>query len=303
MSDRAARLSPALLAALLMLFAVVCFSAMAILIRMASDTIHPLQIVFFRNFFALLLFTPLLARGGLRMLKSPQIGLHLLRGANGLMAMTAFFTALSLIPAAEVTALGFTMPLFATIGAVIWLGEVVRWRRIAALGVGFGGVMIVLWPNIGAPSVGMGLALAAAALIAAAAVMVKMLTRTDSPASISIWMVLVQTPLALIPALFVWRTPVWSELVILLAIAAFGSAAHLAWARASSLVEISQLQPIEFAKLPIVALLGFLLFAESPSLETWIGGGVIFAATTVITWREAQLARSARAGSTVAKTP
>lgn len=276
-----------------MLAAMVGFSVMALLIRLASAELPPLQIVFFRNFFALLLFLPLLLRRGLGFLRSPQLGLHLLRGVNGLAAMTCYFTALAFAPLAEVTALGFAMPLFATLGAAAFLGEQLRWRRMLALAMGFVGVLIVLWPKLGAPTLGAGLALGAAALIGSAVVMVKKLTATDSPAQIAIWMVLVQTPIALVPALYVWVAPSWTALGLMLGVAAAGSLAHLSWTRASSLAEVGMLQPIEFVRLPLVAALAFMLFDETPTAWTWAGGAAIFAATSYIAWRENRIATQA----------
>lgn len=290
-------LSQPLRAGLYMLTAAAAFSSMATMIRIASEALDPLQVVFFRNFFGLLLLSPVLIRDGGALLRSPVLGLHVARGLLGLCAMTAFFTAISLAPLAEVTALGFAMPLFATLGAVVILKEKIRWRRMFALGAGFFGVMIVLAPNIGAPSFGAFVAVLAAALIGTVVIMVKILTRTESTPLISASMVVVQTPLALIPALFVWRTPDLGTLALLVAIGAAGTIGHLFWTRASALAEISQLQPFEFAKLPIAAALGYLVFAETPAPTIWIGGSVIFAATTYITWREARVAQSVRAAA------
>lgn len=290
-------LSPPVRAAVFMLIAVTVFSCMSAMIRLAAESLHPLQIVFFRIFFGLLILSPILIRDGRVLRRSPVLWLHVTRALLGLGAMTSFFAALSLAPLADVTALGFAMPLFATAGAVLCLGETIRWRRIAALGAGFVGVMIVLGPSIGAPSPGALIALLAAALMASTVIMVKILTRTESPELISASMVLVQAPLALIPALFVWRTPDLATLALLIAIAACGTAGHLLWTRANALADVSQIQPFEFAKLPIAALLGFILFAEVPAVTLWIGGAVIFAATTFITWREARVARSVGAAS------
>lgn len=287
------------IAALYMVCGVACFAVMVLLVRLVSAHLHIFEIVFYRNFFALIWFAPIIWRYGIGFLASPQMPLHLLRGVNGVLAMTAFFLAITLIPLAEATALGFTTPLFATIGAILFLGERVRWRRWLALGVGFFGVALVLGPQIGAPSLGAALALLAAALIGAAIVMVKQLTKTDSPAAIAIWMVALQSPLALVPMLFVAEIPSWFSLGVMMMAAAFGSVGHLAWTKASSMADVSQLQPLEFLRLPIVATLAYIFFNEMPTIWTWVGGGVIFVATTYVTWREAQLSQSTKPASTV----
>ncbi len=107
-------------AALLMLTAMLAFSLMTVFVRLAASQIHSFEIAFFRNFLAVLMFLPLIARKGPEILRSKQPKLHLVRAALGAIAMMSFFTALTLIPLAETTALGFASPFFATLGAVLF---------------------------------------------------------------------------------------------------------------------------------------------------------------------------------------
>ena len=120
---------------------------------------------------------------------------------------------------------------------------------------------------------------------------VKRLTDTERPEAIVAWMVILQSPLSLIPAAFVWTWPSPITWVWLFCLAGAGTIGHVCWTRAVQLAEVSQLQPLEFTKLPLVALLGFLIFAEIPTVWTWFGGAVIFASTFYISYREAKLAR------------
>ncbi len=290
-------LPPSVRATLFMVGAMAAFSAMGVFIRLAAEGVPTLEIVFFRNFFALLLLSPLLLRHGVSLLANRRMGLYCLRGVVNLIAMMAGFTALTLIPLAEATALGFTAPIFATIGAVLVLGEAVRARRMIALAVGFAGTLIVLRPGLDPLSLGALLALVNAALLATNGLIVKKLTDTERPEAIVIWMVLLQSPLSLVPALFVWQWPDATTVLWLVLLAASGSLAHLCWTNATALAEVSHLQPFEFAKLPFVAAAGFLLFGEVPTLWTWLGGGVIFLATAYLTHRETQLAQQARRGT------
>lgn len=204
------------------------------------------------------------------------------------------FTALTLIPLAQMTALGFTGPLFVTIGAVLFLGEVIRARRIAAIAVGFLGTLIILQPGFTEISVGAMMALASALSIAMASLIVKKLTATETPEAIVFWMVAMQAPLALIPAMGVWQWPSLENWIYLWAMALSGTIAHLCFTRAYRLVDITALQPLEFIKLPFAVCLAWIVFGEWPGLWTWVGGAVIFASTVYITQREARAKKSLR---------
>ena len=160
-----------------------------------------------------------------------------------------------MIPLAQMTALSFTTPLFVTIGAVIFLGEVLRARHITAICVGFLGTLIILQPEVVDMTGGAFFALVHALTIAMASVIVKVLTRSDSQHAIVTWMVVMQAPLALIPSLWVWQ---WPDLVtwgFLWGMALSGTVAHLCFTRAYSLVEITALQPLEFIKPPFAVIL------------------------------------------------
>ena len=289
--SRANALSRPVQAAIFMLMAMSLFVSMGVFIRLAAQGVHILEVVFFRNFFALVLLSPLIFRSGIGLLKTKNMGLYWLRSILNIVGMAAGFTALTLIPLTEATALGFTAPLFTTLGAVLVLGEVVRTRRIMAIGVGFCGVLIVVGQNLGGLSLGASLALTNAVLLAATALIVKRLTGTERVEAIIIWMVLLSTPMALVPALFVWTWPDAMTLLWLVCLAAAGSLGHYCWTSACSLAEMTQIQPLEFVKLPLTAAAGFIMFTEVPSAAVWVGGIIIFISTAYITRREAQLAR------------
>jgi drug/metabolite transporter (DMT)-like permease len=135
------------------------FAGMHASIRYMSASIHPFEIAFFRSLFALVVVSPWFWRDGLELLRTRHIGLHCLRAALNLFAMLSFFYALSITPLAEVTALGFTAPIFTTLLAALILGEVVRLRRWAAIGIGFVGTLIILRPGFEAIGLGQMLTL------------------------------------------------------------------------------------------------------------------------------------------------
>ena len=278
-------------AALYMAIAMIFFATMGIFIKLSSETLHPLEIVFFRNFLALIFFLPFIYRNGISVFKTNRKKLYTFRAIINVTGMAAGFTALTMIPLAEATALSFTAPLFATFGAALVLGEVIRMRRILALIFGFIGMLIILQPGITPLSPGAGFAILNAVTIGVTVLVVKNLTTTEPAKTIVIYMALLQTPMALVPALFVWEWPGLTTWVWLICLAGAGTLGHLLYTRAIHLSEVSQMQPIEFIRLPIIAVFAYLLFAEIPTLWTWIGGIVIFSATAYVTHREAQLAK------------
>ncbi len=181
------------------------------LVRHLTATFDPLQVVFFRNLFGLLAMLPWLTRGGLGVLRTERLGLHVLRAAIGMAAMFLWFTTLSLMPLAEATALSFTAPLFTSVLAVVFLGEVMRVRRWTATLIGFLGAIVILRPGTEALDPVALLAVLTAAVWASSTILVKIMARTESAGAIVTYLTLFLTPLSLVPALFVWQTPTSSS--------------------------------------------------------------------------------------------
>ena len=271
----------------MMLLALLMFTIMGISIRLSAEQLHVLEIVFFRNALAIIIMAPVLFRMGRSSIRMNRPALYYGRAAINFCGMLCGFTAVTLIPLAEMTALSFTGPIFVTIGAVLFLGEVIRIRRIMAIVFGFIGAMIILRPGFADISLGTMLALASALSIAGASLVVKKMTETESAAAIVFWMVMMQAPIALVPMLFVWEMPTAQTWLWLWIMALAGTAAHVLFTRACGMVEITSLQPLEFAKLPFAVVLAWLVFDELPDMFIWIGGAVIFLSTAYITRREA----------------
>ena len=205
MIARFTSLSPALQAALLMLLAMLMFTVMGICIRLSSAFVPVLEIVFFRNALALLILAPLLIRSGVASIQMNRPKLFFGRAEINFIGMLSGFTAVTLIPLADMTALTFTSPIFVTIGAALFLGEVIRIRRMAAIAVGFIGALIILRPGLVEVSTGAMLALVSALTIAIASLIVKKMTETESASAIVFWMVMMQAPIALVSELFIWQ--------------------------------------------------------------------------------------------------
>jgi drug/metabolite transporter (DMT)-like permease len=284
-------LPPILEAALLMAFGAVCVAVQNGVIRVVSDEVHTFEVVFFRNLFGLLAMLPLLGGVGLGMFRAKHPGRLLLMSTWHLLGMVCYFLAIVYLPIAEVTALAFSKPLFATVGAALILHEIVRARRWCAVAFGFIGVLVVLRPGAETISLYAGLVLLGALLGAATSLMIKRLTATEGVATIVWYQALFATALALPLCLLHWRTPDPTGWLLLLAIGALGTLSWLTMTRAFFLVDASAVVPFEFLRLPFAALVAYLWFGEVPSAWTWIGGTLIFAATVYIAEREARLAR------------
>ena len=275
--------------ALCMVGATLAMSLMSADIRHLSATVHPFEITFFRNLFGLAAFAPLFLRTGFKPLRTRHPGLHALRAVLNTAGMLLFFTALGLVPLALVAALAFTSPLFATLYAIVVLGERVRVRRWTALIAGFAGALVIVRPGIAEIDAGALLVVLSSAIWAGALMVIKVLSRTDSPVTITALAALLMTPLSAIPAALVWQWPSPAELGWLAAVGILGSLGQVAVAQAFRFAEVGAVLPFDFLKLIWAALLGLVLFAEVPDGWTLVGGAIIFAAATYIAYRETGL--------------
>ncbi len=278
--------------ALLMAAAAACYAILHGSVRYVSSQPHPFEITFFRNLFGLIVLAPWFVVHGLKPLRTRRIGLHLLRASSNVIAMLMFFMALSMTPLAQVQALGFTAPLFTTVLAIFILGERVRLRRWTALIAGFIGALIIVRPGFQPIDTGSLLTVASAAIWAFTLITIKLLSRTDSAVTITAYMVLLMSPLSLLPALYYWTWPspeMWLWLVVC---GVSGTIAQLLMAQSFRVADATVVLPFDFTKIVWGALIGYLAFGEVVDIWTWIGASVIFSGVTYITYRERNLAAS-----------
>ncbi len=288
------------MAAMLMLAATGCYAALTLIARHVSTEVHPVEVLFFRNLIGVAIMLPWIWRmvrpTGL---SAARIGMHGTRAAFNSLSLACWFGAVGLMPLAEATAITFTAPLWVMVFAALFLTEPVRARRLGATLIGFIGVLIILRPGSAGASVdplgpGPLLALGAAAAWALTVVSLRSLARTEKPEAIMAWQVLLMAPISLPPALFYWSWPSGATLLWLCLLAVLATVGQLCHIRALKLQDVTALQPIDFIKLPVVAILALMLFGEEPSLAALIGGVVVFAAATFVSWREAQAKRPSR---------
>jgi drug/metabolite transporter (DMT)-like permease len=272
--------------------AATAFALMITLVRHLTDGLHPLQVVFFRTAFGLVAMLPWLLRQGIGVMRTSRLRLHLLRALIGIFAMVGWFTSVSLLPLAEATALSFTAPIFTSVLAVLILGEAMRLRRWTATAIGFLGALIIVRPGSAAIDPAALLAIGTAAIWASSTILIKIMARTESAGGITTYMVLLTTPMTLLAALFVWQDPSLEQLAFAALLGAAGSAGHFCMSRALATADATLVAPLDYLRLPIVALIAFLVFGEVPGIWVWIGGGIIAASSIYIARREARRTRS-----------
>lgn len=269
-----------------MLLATIFFSAMHAGIRHASAGMHPFEIAFFRNLFGLFVVAPWFIRYGLAPLRTGALGLHLGRSVLNLVSMLAFFYALSITPLADVAALTFAAPIFATVLAIFFFRETVTIGRWAAILLGFAGTVVILRPGFQHVGLGPILAVSSAVVWAFALMIIKQIGRTDSSVTITSYMLVLLVPLSAIPAAFVWQWPTQNQLIWLVAIGMLGTTGHLFLNQAIKEAETHVVMPIDFVRLVWVAIIGYFAFNEFPDAFTWIGGIMIAAGGIYIAYGE-----------------
>jgi drug/metabolite transporter (DMT)-like permease len=287
--------------ALWMVLACACFSSMNGIVRHLGQDLPSLVLVFFRCLFGLIALLPWLLKPGLASLRAARPSLHVVRVITGFIAMASWFYGLTLMPLAEATALSFTMPLFATVAAVIFLGEVMRARRWTATLIGFAGAMIILRPGFATISEATLYVLFAAVLMAVSQTIVKLLSRSEHPNATVFWLVFLMTPVSLVPALFVWQTPNTEQFAWLIVLGIVATLGHQSMARSLGATDATAVYPLDFTRLIFATLIGYFAFSELPDAWTWLGAAVIMASSIYIAHREAALRRAARREKTEAK--
>jgi len=274
----------------------IAFSVMSTLIRPAAEHLHSLQIVFLRNLIGLLILGPFVARSvELRLWRAATIKLHLVRACVTVGAMACWFTAIPKVPLSEAIALNFTAPMFVTVLAAVFLKERVRMRRLAALGIGFIGVLVVLRPGFQQITLSQVLIVLDAGFWGTAIILIRVLSRTDAPQTIVAYMFILVLPISAVPAMFVWQTPDAFTLLIVVGIAISSTIGHYCSTRAFSVTEVSVVMPFDFLRLVWFTLAGYVAFAEIPDRLTVLGAVIIATSSSYLLLREHALARQKRA--------
>jgi drug/metabolite transporter (DMT)-like permease len=272
------------------------FSAAWVFIRLASETIHPFALVFWRNTAGLLLILPFVLRDPA--IASPaQWKSHAMRSTSGVIGMFTVFYAVANAPMATVQAINFAGPIFATAGAALFLGEKLRARRVGALLTGFAGVLVVLRPGAQPLTPGIVSAVVAAVAVAFSIIAIKRLVGIARPMAVVFWSFALPVLPTLLVAIAFWTTPSGAAWLYILGIGAATLIAQIATVRAFSIAEATAVMPYDFVRFGITIAIGYLLFGESIDGITLIGGALILGSAIYLAYREAVLARKGPAST------
>ena len=264
------------------------FVLVDVFVKMLGRKFDPFQLALFRYAIGWIVLAPIFIRMGRSNLRTQHIGLHLLRMVLAFAAQLGVFVSVIYMLLADATAFMFTKPLFTTVVAVLLISEAVSARRWVATFVGFVGVLIMVRPGSESMDPVALIAIGAAMTFAVANVLIRMLARTEPPNRILFYYHIGGIVAFTGPAIWVWRTPVGNEWLLLIAIGVITTAGMVCYIRAFSVGEPSAVGPSENVRLIYAALFGYFLFAEIPSIWTGIGAAIIVASTYYIARDEAR---------------
>ena len=274
---------------LLRVLAMALMAMLAAMVKACAERGVPvLEIIFFRNAFA---FIPVLLyvwrTSGFGVLKTRRPGAHLTRSTVGLTGMICGFTAVSLLPLTQSTAISFSAPLFMTALSALVLKEPVGPHRWAAVAVGFVGVLIMVHPDPRQfAGVGVLFAIAAAVGSAGAMIAIREISRTEPGPTIVFYFTLAGAAVGLASLPFGWVMPGPGVLALLVAAGLVGGTGQLLLTEAIRRAPVAVVAPFDYTQLVWAGLIGFFVWSETPALLTLVGAMVVAASSTYILWRE-----------------
>ncbi|MGR3635704.1 MAG: DMT family transporter, partial [Shimia sp.] len=274
-----------------MLVTGLCFVAVTALVKMVGPRLPAAETAFLRYALGIVFLIPMIKPILAANLTRRQVGLFASRGVLHTLGVVLWFFAMARIPIAEVTAMNYLSPVYVTVGAALFLGEKLAARRILAVVLALIGVLIILRPGFRELSSGHFAMLITALTFAGGYIIAKKLSEEVS-ATVVVGMLSVMVTIGLAPlAAAVWVTPTMGELGILFAVACFATAGHYTMTLAFAAAPITVTQPVSFLQMVWAVLLGWIGFGEQPDFWVIVGAGVIIAAISFITWREAVIKR------------
>ena len=262
--------------ALWMFGMVASLSLLAIAARELAPRHNPMELQVVRHGMSLLILAPFVIRAGLRSFQTTNLKLQLFRNVSHFAATIGWYTAVTLLPLAEVFAIEFTTPVWVAVLAVLFLGEKMNVGRVVALVLGIAGILVILRPGFNDVGPGTWIMLATAFGFAIANACTKGLTRTDSVLTVLLWMSMLQGLMAVVGASFDWTAPTVDEIPWLIVIGVTGLGAHYSLAKALTLADVSLVNPVDFLRLPLIAVVGFLAYGEGVDVLVLVGAGIIF---------------------------
>lgn len=268
-----------------------CFVAVTAIVKYMGPRMPPAEAAFLRYSLGLVFLLPMLPAVRAARLTRRQWGLFTLRGVFHSAGVILWFFSMTRIPIAEVTAMNYLAPVYVTIGAALFLGERLAARRIAAVVIALVGAAVILRPGFREVEPG-HLAMLFAAVVFAGSYLLAKIMADEVKATVVVAMLSIFVTIGLAPfALADWVTPSPADIGLLFAVACFATAGHYTMTLAFAAAPVTVTQPITFLQLVWAVLLGALVFAEPVDIWVIMGGALILASVTFITWREAMLKR------------
>ena len=283
-----------LLAAAWMTGAIVSFSSMAVAGRALSGELDTFEMMMYRSFIGLAVVLSVgLATGKLREVRFDRLPLHFLRNLAHFTGQNLWFYSLTLITLAQVFALEFTSPIWVVVFAVLFLGEKLTRIRLLAVGLGFLGALAVARPGAGGDPLGLALAAASAVGFACSIVSTKMLTRTETILGILFWLTAMQAVMGILATGWdgdvAWPSAAAWPWVALIGCA--GLLAHTCLTNALAVAPATVVTPMDFLRLPVIAIVGMALYGEQLDLWVFLGAALIFGGNYLNIWSESRKRR------------
>jgi drug/metabolite transporter (DMT)-like permease len=234
------------------------------------------QVMEVRSIVGLLILVPMIrSQGGLAAMRTSRPLQHIGRNLVHYAAQIGWFFALTLIPLAQVVSIEFTMPIWTAILAVSFLGERMTFGKVAAILLGIVGVIVIVRPVAGEINPGQLIALGAAVGFGVSIAMMKSLTRTEKTLAIIFWMLVIQSAAGFFPALYVWQWPsayAWGWMAVL---GFSGTFTHYCMARAMLYADATVVLPLDFLRVPLTAIMGWLIYSERLDMFAVLGAALI----------------------------
>jgi len=256
-----------------MIGTVFSFAIMGICGRELSTELNTFQTLFWRSLVGGIAILPMLFHQGWSHTRTQRPAAQIIRNLFNFAGQYGWFYAIGVISLAEVFALEFTTPIWTALLAVLFLKERLNAPRIGAIALGFIGILLITRPGIQAIDPAGLAVLGAAVAYAASYIMVKSLTATDSPLTILVYMTVVHVPIAFVFSLSDWVWPSGESWLWILLVGLSGLSAHYCLARAFQKAEASLVVPLDFMRLPLIAVVGFFVYDEA--LNPWVLGGAV----------------------------
>ena len=280
-----------LLASLWMIGVLVSLSGMAVAGRELSSELNAFQISFTRSLICLMALIIILCFIGFNKVTTTKPKLHLLRNTIHFGGQTGWFYGVAFLPLADVFAIEFTAPIWTALLAVIFLREPLTSYRTLSIFLGFAGIMIILRPGINIIQPAALIVLFATFCFASTYVFTRHMSITESPLTIIFYMNLIQLPIGLLTSLHDWSYPSMQSWPWVLLLGLTGLGSHFCFAHAFRHADAIVVTPLDFFRLPLIAIIGWTFYNESWDLFIFLGGTIIFSGNLLNLWTEHRVAK------------